>query len=161
MMLPVDGSNEPQALLKNPQYTERSAQVSPDGRWLAYQSDESGSFQVYVRPFPNVDQGRWQISSQGGTVPIWSPNGRELLYTDEANHVMTVPVQTASSTFSFGKATLFFDFADRPASVYRNYDFAPDGTRMAIIKDPQRVRGARQFVVTLNWFDELRRRVGQ
>ncbi len=158
MILPMDGSGEPRPLLNNPQYAERSAQISPDGRWMAYQSDESGSFQVYVRPFPKVDEGRWQISSQGGTVPIWSPNGRELVYTDEANHVMSVPVQ-AGTTFSFGKASVFFDFSDRPASVYRNYDFAPDGVRLAIVKDPQRVRGSSQFVVTLNWFDELRRRV--
>jgi eukaryotic-like serine/threonine-protein kinase len=158
MKLPLDGSREPQPVLNNPQYAERSGQVSPDARWIAYQSDESSTFQVYVRPFPNVDGGRWQVSAEGGSVPIWHPSGRELFYIDPANRIMSVPI-AAAATFSFGKPVLALDFSDRPASVYRNYDIAPDGSRFILAKESQRGRGASQFIVVLNWLEELKQRV--
>ncbi len=157
MKLSPDGHGEPQPVLANPQYAERSAQVSPDGRWLAYQSDESGVFQAYVRPFPNVDGGRWQVSIDGGSLPIWHPNGRELFFIDNINRVMAVPIFLGSS-FAFGKPASAFDFSDRPASVYRNYDIGPDG-RFIVAKESQRGRGSNQFIVVLNWFEELKERV--
>src|SRR5262249_12278625 len=61
-------------------FNELNARISPDGRWLAYQSDESGSPEVYVRPFPDVNAGRWQVSTGGGRVPTWSGDGRELFF---------------------------------------------------------------------------------
>src|SRR5207237_4740560 len=79
-----------------------NGELSPDGHWLAYQSDESGQNQIYVRPFPNVDTGRWQISTSGGTKPAWARNGRELFYLDNANAMTAVPVQT---TPPFGAGT--------------------------------------------------------
>jgi serine/threonine-protein kinase len=157
IVLPLEGDRQPRPLLANPQYAERGGQVSPDGRWLAYNSDESGSFQVYVRPFPNVEQGRWQVSSDGGLLPIWAPNGRELFYINDENQVMGVPVQ-AGASFSFGRPAMVFDHSDRPPSAYRNYEITPDGSRFVIVKESQRSR-ATQFVATINWFDELRGRV--
>jgi len=158
MLLPLDGSGAAKPLLANPQYAERSGQISPDGRWLAYQSDESGIFQVYVRPFPDVDQGRWQVSTDGGSVPLWHPNGRELFYIDTADHVLRVPLQPAAS-FAFGKPSLAFDFSDRPAaSPYRNYDIGPDG-RFVVVKETQRGRTSLQFIVRLNWFEDVKARL--
>jgi serine/threonine-protein kinase len=158
MMVGLDEKRETRALLNNPQYAERGAAISPDGRWLAYQSDESGSFQVYVRPFPNVDQGRWQISADGGTNPIWAPNGRERYFVDTSNHVDSVPVQ-AGASFSLGRPVTLLDVSDRPAAVYRNYDIAPDGSKFVVIKESQRARSSMQFIVTVDWFEELKRRV--
>ena len=84
-------------------------EFSPDGRYLAYQSNESGRIEVYVRPFPQVDSGRWQISTAGGTRPAWARNGRELFYLDASNTLTAVPVQTSGSTFSAGKPAKVFD----------------------------------------------------
>ncbi len=78
-MVSLDGTRRVQALSNHPS-TERNGIVSPDGRWLAYESDSSGRFEIYVRPFPNVAAGQWLISTAGGTRPLWSPNGRELYY---------------------------------------------------------------------------------
>jgi Tol biopolymer transport system component len=157
MALSFEGDHQPRPLIAQPQFAERSGDVSPDGRWLAYQSDESGPYQIYVRPFPTVDAGRWQVSGEGGTLPRWSPNGRELFYADGHNHLVSVNVQ-AGATFAFGKATTLFDLADTMVSVYRNYDVAPDGARFAVVK-AQRSRGAVQFIVVENWLEELKARV--
>ena len=88
--------------------TELYGELSPDGHWLAYQSDESGQNQIWVRPFPNVDGGHWQISTSGGITPVWARNGKELFYLDGTNAVTSVPVQTAP-TFSAGTPTKLFD----------------------------------------------------
>ena len=69
---------QPRALIAQAAFAERGADVSADGRWIAYQSDESGTFQINLRPFPAVDRGRWQVPGEGGRLPIWGPNGREL-----------------------------------------------------------------------------------
>jgi serine/threonine-protein kinase len=158
MRLSLDGTREVSPLLKDDRYAERGASISPNGRFIAYQSDESGSFQIYVRPYPNVDAGRWQLSGEGGTHPLWAPKGNELLYVDTAGHVLGVPIDTRSG-FSFGRPLSVFDFSDRPASVYRNHDVASDGQRFVIVKEAIRSRTTTQFVVTLNWFDELTKRV--
>ena len=76
-------------------FNESNGDISPDGRWIAYQSDESGREEIYVRPFPDVDAGgRWQISPNGGSRPLWARNGRELFYLSADHILMTVPVQT-------------------------------------------------------------------
>jgi Tol biopolymer transport system component len=160
MALPLDGPDRtPHPVLNNPQYAERGGHVSANNRFIAYQSDESGTFQIYVRPFPNVDQGRWQVSSDGGSFPLWSPDGRTLYYTSPTNQVLAVPVQLGAS-FAFGKPTVALDFSDRTPSVYRNFDVTPDGSQFVITRLANRARGSSQIVVVLNWFDELLRRVG-
>jgi Tol biopolymer transport system component len=82
MVLPLGGDRQPRALIAQASFAERGGDVSPDGKWIAYYSDESGTFQVYVRPYPDVNSGRWQVSGDGGILPKWSPNGRELFYVD-------------------------------------------------------------------------------
>jgi eukaryotic-like serine/threonine-protein kinase len=140
---------------------ETNATVSPDGRWLAYQSDESGRDEVYIRPFPDVTKGRWQISTGGGTRPRWSRNGRELFYLSlglEATTMMAVSV-IPGSRFSVGTPKMLFrgnyvtPFAGRQL-----YDVAADGKRFLMIKPvgPQQASPP-QVMVVQNWQLELRR----
>jgi serine/threonine-protein kinase len=157
LAVPVDGEHKPVPLMAQRTFAERGGDVSPDGRWIAYYSDESGGFQVYVRPFPTVDQGRWQISGDGGTVPRFAPNGRELFYVNGQNQLVSTTV-VSGPTFSFGKTSVVMDLSDSPPTVYRNYDVAPDG-RIVLIKQAQRTRAPQQFIAVLNWFTELNERV--
>ena len=111
---------------------EGSARLSPNGRWLAYTSNESGAFEVFVRLFPEGD-GRWQVSSGGGTQPVWSNDGKELFYVDARGYLVTVPIEPSPS-FAWGKATDLF-FANLPphSSPYRGtYAVASDGQRFLV-----------------------------
>jgi hypothetical protein len=145
-------------------FNELNGQVSPDGRWLAYESDESGQSQIYVRPFPRVDAGRWQISPAGGTRPLWARNGRELFYLDTSRHLMAVPVQT-SAAFSAGNPTKLFETAYLTPNNGVTYDVSPDGQRFVMIKGrstdttPQGTQASAPIVVVVNWFTELQQRV--
>ena len=137
------------------------AEFSPDGRYLAYQSaaGEPGRSEVYVRPFPRVNSGRWQISTAGGTRPAWARSGRELFFLDASNRLTAVPVETSGSTFSAGKPAKVFDAKYAQPFPPRNYDVSPDGQRFLMIKDS--VAGdpnatPASMVVVLNWFDELK-----
>ena len=92
-------------------------EVSPDGRFMAYQSNESGRNEVYVRPFPRVNEGVWHVSVNGGLKPVWARNGRELFYLDPAHALVAIPVETSGTTFGFGKPSKLFD-----TSVDTSYD---------------------------------------
>ena len=83
-------------------FDERGGVVSPDGRWLAYESNRSGAYEVYVQPFPDVDRGLWQVSTGGGTQPLWARNGRELFYVGPDGALMGVPVEARGSVWSAG-----------------------------------------------------------
>jgi Tol biopolymer transport system component len=142
---------------------EFNPEVSPDGRYLAYQSNESGRDEIYVKPFPRVSEGRWQVSTEGGTRPTWARNGRELFYVDLANAMTAVPVQTAMPTFSAGNPTRLFPTA-YPTSLTapRDYDVAPDGRRFLMVKaDATRDRTTTpaSMIVVQNWFEELKQHV--
>ena len=86
-------------------FIERNGEISPDGRWLSYESNESGQFQIYVRPFPAVDQGRWQVSTDGGRQPLWARDGRELIYVTSDGTLMGVPVDVGQTSASFVAGT--------------------------------------------------------
>jgi Tol biopolymer transport system component len=150
---------KPEPFLHTPAY-EIFPAVSPDGRWIAYQSNESGTVEVYVRPFPGPG-GRWQISSAGGTLPVWSRNGRELFFENLDHHIMVTDYERKNDLFVAGKPRLWSDQAlqDLPSL---NYDLAPDGKRFAILpelKAPTEKNGAVHMNFLLNFFDDLRRRV--
>jgi len=142
---------------------ESNGEISPDGHWLAYQSNESGQEEIYVRPFPNVDGGRWQVSSGGGQ-PAWARSGRELFYLDsKSQSMMAVAIQT-SPGFRSGTPQPMFDA--RPyysLGVSRSYDVSVDGKRFLMIKNAvaSGERGAipATMTVVLNWFEELKTRV--
>ena len=128
------------------------------GRWIAYQSDESGAFEIYVRPFPKVDDGRWQISTGGGTQPVWTRNGRELLYVASDGNLMSVPLQPGTS-FDFGNATRVMDLSEyNLAAPRRNYEVSPDGQRFVLAKDDQQ-QGAARINVVLNWVEDLKKKI--
>jgi serine/threonine-protein kinase len=111
---------------------ERSPALSPDGRWLAYQSDETGRYEVYVRPFPAAGSAKWQASTGGGTLPRWSPDGRTL-YSRGTGNVVAVQVLPGPSFTAGERRTLFGigAFADEEGS----WDLAPDGRRFVMIRD--------------------------
>ena len=92
-VLSMDGANETELLLKE-EFAQAYPEISPDGRWMAYQSTESGQPEIYVQPFPNVDDGKWQISRDGGRVPMWGPDGRELFFRSSDASMMVAPIDT-------------------------------------------------------------------
>ena len=92
-MLTVDEANRGPELLIQTEFSEQNAEISPDGRWLAYQSNESGEYQIYVRPFPEVDGWRERVSTRGGTRPLWARDGRELFYWGPNGEMTVVAVQ--------------------------------------------------------------------
>ena len=102
-------------------------EVSPNGRFIAYQSNESGRSEIYVRPFPRVDEGVWHVSVNGGLKPVWARNGRELFYLDPAHALIAVPVETSGTTFGFGKPSKLFDTSVDASYAPRDYDVAADG----------------------------------
>jgi serine/threonine-protein kinase len=87
MLLPLQGNGRPQPLVQTP-FNEINGEISPDGRWLAYESNESGRLEIYVRPLPDVNSGRWQVSTEGGTRPLWARSGRELFYVTPAGDAL-------------------------------------------------------------------------
>jgi eukaryotic-like serine/threonine-protein kinase len=159
--LSMEGDHKYRPLL-NEKYNEFQPQISPNGRWMAYTSDESGQFQIYVRPFPEVDGGRWQVSTSGGDSPLWSRDGRELFYRS-GNAVMAVPVKT-EPTFSLETpralflGTYFF-VSNMGLNAY-TWDISPDGKRFLMMKlpatTPSTEGGPRKINIVVNWFEELK-----
>ena len=144
--------------------SESSATISPDGDWIAYNSDESGVLEVYVQRFPGLGD-RQQISTGGGFNPVWSPEGRELFYrTDTA--MMAVPVEPGE-TLEVGSAEVLFDgmeqYVDNFARDRRAYDVSPDGQRFMMLKSPGTATdptpSAPQVILVQNWLTELERLV--
>ncbi len=132
----------------------RNYDISPDGHWIAYQSNESGQVQVYVRPFPNVEEGKWQISRDGGTEPVWAPRGQELFYRN-GEAMMVVGIKT-EPTFTAGSPVVLFTGGYTSGTVVE-YDISPDGQRFLMIKEAdEEARQAAQINVVLNWFEELK-----
>lgn len=117
------------------------AEISPDGRWLAYQSNESGRDEIYVRPFPDVDAGRVLVSTAGGTRPAWAPNGNELFYVDGAGLLTAVPLQIVGRTFKPGlpaavsRTAYFAGISALGVTPLRGYDVAPNGQRFLMVKE--------------------------
>ncbi len=157
-MITVGGDSEPVWLLQEP-YQERNAELSPDGRWMAYQSDESGQYEVYVRPFPNVNDNFWQVSNAGGFMPLWSRDGRELFYLERGpERLMSVSIDATETAFSFSSRTLILDwpYLGTFGTFNRPYDVADDGRFLAIsIGGPN--EDTSPIIVVENWFPELAR----
>jgi serine/threonine-protein kinase len=143
-------------------FTEAYPAFSPDGRWLAYQSNESGTYEVYVRPFPGPG-GRWQVSTGGGFFPLWSRDGRELLF-ETGDRVMavsyTVTHTVGGDSFTALKPRVWMEALLRDLGITSNYDLAPDGKRLAamLADDANGDKPPTHLTFLLNFFDELRRR---
>jgi serine/threonine-protein kinase len=150
-------------LLTN-EYLERDPRISPDGRWMAYTSNESGQNEIYVRPFPEVEGGIWQVSTGGGHSPLWAPDGRELFYRSEVS-VMAVPIETEPT----------FKMRGRPEELFRDmyfmntfgysWDISRDGKtflmiqRIGVENSESTPEIPPKMAIVTDWFEELKERV--
>jgi Tol biopolymer transport system component len=152
-LLTLDGSGT-ERMLVGSRFNEVNARVSPDGRWLSYSSDETGTHQVYVQPFPAVDR-RFQISTADGNEAVWSRDGRRLFYRG-ASAMWAVSVAPGSSFEPGLPERLFDDRFSNKGFNHTGYDVAPDGRLlvMGLSSDQPEV-----LTVVLNWFEELKRLV--
>jgi len=134
---------------------------SPDGRWMAYRSDESGTNEIYVRPFPGGRGGKWQISSGGGLYGIWSNNNRELFYETADNRIMVVEYTVNGDSFAPGKPRQWSDKQIFNPGVL-NLALAPDGQRFAVFPMPEAAgagKGSVHVTFLLSFLGELKRRI--
>ena len=151
-----EGSSEP---LVATEFNERNGELSPGGGWLAYDSNASGQYEIYVRPFPNVEDGQWMISSGGGTRPLWARDGQKLFYLAPGARLMAVGVQTEPG-FVPGNAEVVFEGRYSGGILGRTYDISPDGERFLTIKKSGSDKtSAKEFILVQNWFEELKRLV--
>jgi serine/threonine-protein kinase len=162
MMLSLDTTHRVQPLIQTPA-SERNGVVSPpDGHWLAYESNSSGTFEVYVRPFPNVDAGQWLISTAGGTRPLWSSNGKELFYVAPDGALMAVRVDPRGNAWNSGSPSKVVEgrYATVSPASGRTYDVSADGKRFLMLKRAPASDGAApRIIVVQNWLEELKRLV--
>lgn len=154
----------PRPLLANPGYDESAPTLSPDGHWLAYASDETGRTEVYVRPFPNVEDGKWQISTSGGQAPLWAHSGRELFYVDGSRNMMAAPV-SGGTGFRAGAPTVLFRLDAgiflTPNEYYTPFDISPDDRRFIMARRVQVAEtSVASFILVENWFEEIKAKVG-
>ncbi len=142
---------------QNPPPYETAPRFSPDGHWIAYFSPESGRNEIYVRPFPGPG-GKWQISDNGGTEPVWNPKGHELFYREDKK-MMAVEYE-GQQTFSAGKPMELFEgpYVPTPRS-FPDYDVSPDGQRFLMLKPAEDVQSSSHLVVVVNWVEELKQKV--
>ncbi len=158
-MLSLGADQKPKLVLKAP---ANNASLSPDGRWLAYHSNESGRNEVYVQPFPPTGE-KHQITTTGGNNPLWSPDGKELFFLSPgtARQIMAVEIQSQRG-FAFGKTTLL-PISGISAPGARPYDITPDGKYFVVMVPKSQAAPdkapAEQINVTLNWFEDLKQRV--
>jgi eukaryotic-like serine/threonine-protein kinase len=153
-VLTLGGERTPRPFLQT-KFREWRARFSPDGRWVAYDSNEAGGWQVFVRPYPGPGP-RWQISVNWGIEPRWSRNGRELFYRSGAMAVVDVETKP---TFHAGRPRALFEEQYLRSEEGNDYDVAPDGTRFLMIKPDPAESGPATVKVILNWFEEVKRRV--
>ena len=160
-LLPLAGARRPQALMETA-FTETNGDISHDGQWLAYQSDEQGRSQVFVRPFRNVATGvRVLVSPTSGSQPLWARNRRELFY--ESQDALMRVAWTGGPTFVPGTPSKLFDAPDLfdRRIPRRQFDISPDGQRFLMIKMAPGAQSASsaRFILVQHWFEELKRRV--
>jgi serine/threonine-protein kinase len=142
-------------------YDEQQPMLSPDGRWLAYVSDENGSNDVFVRPFPDVDAGKWQVSANGGIMPLWANSGRELFYVDPSNRLIAVQVGFESGFEMGDREELFtIPYWYRTTDTNSVYGVSPDDQRFLMARAYQPQEGSpSSFVLVQNFGEELKRLV--
>jgi serine/threonine-protein kinase len=149
-------------LVASREFDESAIALSPDGRWLAYESNETGRVEVYVRPFPAADGGKWQLSTRGGAAPLWAPSGRELFYVDGDRRMVSLPVRAGarSAAFEYGEAVPLFRLNDAlylvPDENYTPYDISRDGERFLMARLVRAEAADAPLLVVDNWFEELK-----
>jgi eukaryotic-like serine/threonine-protein kinase len=162
--LPLEGDRKPHPFLQTP-FSEQYADLSPDGRWLAYVSNQSGRAEVYVQPYPGPGA-RQQISVDGGTAPAWSRDGRELFYITTLSvggqaaltKMMVVPVQSKPA-FTAGTPRMLFEGRYGATANIRGYDVAPDGRFLMVQQKDRPPMRVAEMIIVQNWVEELRQKV--
>jgi dipeptidyl aminopeptidase/acylaminoacyl peptidase len=148
-LLPVNGERRPIPFATGP-YSEDNGAISPNGRWLAYRSGESGPMQIYVQPVPGAGMpaGKWQVSTAGGSQPQWRRDGKELYFVSR-DKVWAVRVKTEGPSFEAGTPVALFSFRAGP-SLRNHFTVTADGQRF-LVDTPAEVGDTEQFNVLLNW----------
>jgi serine/threonine-protein kinase len=163
MQVELDGTHRVMSLVQS-SFAERNGIISPDGHWLAYEANDSGRFEIYVRPFPEVKSGHWQVSTGGGTRPLWARNGQELIYISPAGALMRMGVERGPSWAATTPALVVKEgyFTISGGNAGRTYDISPDGQRFLMIKEgsgTDQTAAPPQLIVVQHWTEELKRLV--
>jgi hypothetical protein len=154
----IDGDRKPEPFL-NSRFNEIQPLFSPDGRWIAYVTDESGRDEVYVRPYPGPGD-LIPISTDGGMEPVWNPDGKVLYYRDASGDKMMAVSFIAEPELRVSKPRLLFEGKYTGGAPWgRNYDIAPDGTRFIMITEESQSEKPTQINLILNWAEELTRSI--
>jgi serine/threonine protein kinase len=148
-MLPLDGRKKPYTFLKS-EFSEREASFSPDGKWVAYCSNESGEYKVYVVPFPGPG-GKWQVSSISGCSPHWRRDAKEIFYLSAGNKMMAVEVATTASSLRVGAERSLFQA--QLYGIFGRYDVTADGQRFVMPSEPEEPTAA--IALAVNWDKDL------
>jgi len=143
-----------QVFLQTP-FVETEPEFSPDGKWIAYTSNQSGRDQVYVQPFPGPGP-RIQVSAEGGNVPRWARNGSELFFVQD-DKLVAVPVQLGAN-LKLGKPAVLFAGLEGYETFHFFYDVFPNGKEFVMVRNANPNPAPLQFHVVLNWFTELKRK---
>jgi eukaryotic-like serine/threonine-protein kinase len=150
----------PVALATTP-FEEFSPTLSPDSRWLAYASDETRRTEVYVRPFPGAGAARFQVSREGGTEPTWSRSGRELFYRNAAGDLVAARIAPGAEFRVESERVLFSTREYLTDNRHRHYSVSPDDQVFYFVRATDVAGGRSQLIVVLNWFEELKEKVGR
>jgi hypothetical protein len=139
---------------------ERNPSIAPSGRFVAYNSDESGRTEVYVRPLPNTGSRKWPISTDGGTGPVWTRGGSEIVYKDSQGWMRVVAVRSDGKEPEFSKPALLFRIEPTgDAGLDRGWDVTADGERFLFLLSDSTAETHFQLILIQNWADELNRLV--
>jgi serine/threonine-protein kinase len=163
MQMALDGTRLVTPLVQSP-FAEQNGVVSPDGRWLAYEANDSGPFEISVRPFPAVNSGHWQVTTGGGIRPLWARNSQELFYISSTGALMRVGMARGAS-WQATQPTLVVKegyFGNARFFPTRSYDIAPDGQRFLLIKEgdgSDQNAAPASLIVVQHWTEELKRLV--
>ena len=143
-------------------FDEYEPALSPDGRWLAYVSAESGREEVYVRPFPQADRARWQVSTAGGAAPVWAHNGRELFYTSRTDSLVAVEVSGTPDFHAGAQQALFPLTGFQLTPFHQGYAVTPDDRAFIMLQSTAASGGQGSYLrVVLNWYQELEAKMGK
>lgn len=152
-LLSMDGERTPTPFLHT-EFLEAYPRFSPDGRWISYESNESGQFEVYIRPFPR-SEGKWQVSTRGGAEAHWNPKGKEIFYR-AGDAMMAVDVVATESGITLGNPIKLFDWT---WAFGHSWDVASDGERFVMIEPGEQSPAPTRLRLIMNWSEELKRLV--
>jgi serine/threonine-protein kinase len=157
------GQTETQPIAAEP-YDEKGMALSPDGKWIAYESTETGRDEIYVRPFPNAEDDKWQVSTSGATNPKWAHNGRELFFVNDAGEMVAAGVTMVAGTFEVTDRRPLFNVSQRGPDTgpnYTSWDVDIDDQSFLMVQfGGGQEAVANEFILVQNWIEEIRAWVG-